>query len=107
MIAHELRYCRLADASCAFSVHEHRNRIGNADGVGKLDRATIREARRDDILRHVTRHVSCRAIDLRRIFSGERAAAVWRITAVSIDDDLASGDARIALWPTSPQRPAG
>src|ERR1051325_5628198 len=101
MIAHELRYRRLANASGAFSVHEHRDRIGNADRVGELDRATIRESRGNDVLRHVARHVSRGTIDLRRIFSGEGAAAMRRVAAVSVDDDLSSRDARVTLWSTS------
>ena len=87
-------------------IDHHRNRIGNADRVSELDQATIRESGGDDVLRNVTRHVSSRTIDLRRILSGESAAAVRRIAAVSIDDDLAAGQAGVALRAAG-DKPAG
>src|SRR5439155_13181823 len=51
----------------------------------------------DEILGDVAGHVARGAVDLRRIFSGETAAAVTPTAAVSVDDDLASGQARVAL----------
>jgi hypothetical protein len=43
------------------------------------------------------RVVAGRAIDLRRILAGERAAAVTAHAAVGVDDDLAAGEAAVAL----------
>ncbi len=53
--------------------------------------------RGDDVLRDVARGVRRRAIDLRRILAGERAAAVRRGAAVGVDDDLAAGEAGVAV----------
>src|SRR5689334_14839777 len=107
IIAHELRNRRLADASRAGCVDEHRNRIRDADGIRKLDQTTVGESGRDDVLRDVARHVSSRAIDLRRVFTRESAAAVRRVTTISVDDDLASGQAGITLWSTSDETAGG
>src|SRR5690349_17281655 len=100
IIAHELGDSSFADASGACRIDEHRNRIGHADGICELDQATVGETGGNDVLRYVARHVSSRTIDLRRILARERAAAVWCVTAVSIDDDLAARKAGIALWST-------
>ncbi len=52
---------------------QHADRIGDADRVGQLHFAAVRESARDDVLRDVARHVSRRAIDLRRILAAENA----------------------------------
>ena len=51
----------------------------------------------DDVLRHVARGVGGRAVDLRRILAGKRAAAVRGRAAVGVDDDLAAGEAGVAV----------
>src|ERR1019366_4675363 len=53
-----------------------------------------------DILGNVTRHVAGRAVYLRRILAGERAAAVTAHAAVSVHDDLAAGETGIAVRTT-------
>src|SRR5690349_14700947 len=68
----------------------------DADGVRHLDLAAICEARSGDVLCHVARRVRSRAVDLRRILAGERAAAVRSRAAVGVDDDLATGQAGVA-----------
>ena len=57
----------------------------------------VGQAGRDDVLGDVARHVAGRAVDLRRILARERAAAVRRRAAVGVDDDLAAGDAGVAV----------
>ena len=59
--------------------------------------ALAREARGHDVLRDVARGVRGRAVHLGRILAGERAAAVRRRAAVGVDDDLAAGQAAVAL----------
>ena len=78
-------------------VDQDRHRLGDADRVGQLDHAALGEAGRDDVLRDVARHVARGAIDLRGILAGECAAAVRRGAAVGVDDDLAAGDAGVAV----------
>ena len=87
----------LVDGVGAEGVDVHAHRIGMADGVGELDFAARREAGRDDVLRDPAAHVSRAAIDLGRIFAGERAAAVTAHAAVAVDDDLAAGQTGVAL----------
>ncbi len=74
-----------------------RDRLGHADGVGELDFSARGQAGSNHVLGDVAGHVAGRAIDLRRIFAGERAAAVTAHAAVGIDDDFASGEAGIAV----------
>ena len=78
-------------------VDQHRHRLGHADRVRELHHAALGEPGRDDVLGDVARHVAGRAVDLRRILARERAAAVRRRAAVGVDDDLAAGDAGVAV----------
>ena len=55
------------------------------------------EAGRDDVLGEIARRISGRAVDLGRVLAGERAAAMRRVAAVGVDDDLAAGEAAIAV----------
>ena len=68
----------------------------NADRVCDLDLAAVGEACGDDVLRHIAGCVRGRAVDLRRILAGERAAAVRGRAAVGVDDDLAAGQTGVA-----------
>src|SRR5215212_6591030 len=47
----------------------------------------------------MTRCISSRAVDLRRVLARECTAAMGRSATVCVDDDLAPGDARISLRP--------
>ena len=51
----------------------------------------------DDVLGDVAGHVARRAVDLRGVLARERAAAVTAAAAVGVDDDLAAGQAGVAL----------
>ena len=81
----DLAFGNRARAEC---VDEHRYRLRHADDVGELHLAALRQFRCDDIFRHVTRHISRAAIDLGRILSGKRAAAMPAHAAVGVDDDF-------------------
>ena len=74
--------------------------VGIADGVGELDFAALGQAGGDDVFRDITAHVRGAAIDLARILAAERAAAVAAHAAVGIDDNLAAGQATVALRST-------
>src|SRR6478672_9764415 len=87
----------LVDLAGAVRVDEHRHRVGDADRVGDLDRALVGDAGRDDVLGEIARGVSGRAVDLGRILAGEGAAAVRGIAAIGVDDDLAAGEAAVAV----------
>ena len=77
-------------------LHADRGRLRDADRVGDLDFAAVREAGRDDVLRDVARGIRGGPVDLRWILAGERAAAMTRHAAVRVDDDLAPGQAAVA-----------
>ena len=89
----------LGDLARAVGLDVHRNRLGHADRVGELDQRALREAGGDDVLGDVARHVSGRAVHLRGVLAGERAAAVRGAAAVGVDDDLAARQAGVALRP--------
>ena len=51
------------------------------------------------------RRVSPGSVHLRRILAGEGPAAVPGHPAVGVDDDLASGEARVSRWPPYHEAP--
>src|SRR5579863_3648806 len=85
----QLLLIRLAGA---MGVDIERHRIGNADRVGDLNGALLGETGGDHVLGEIARRISRGTIDFGRILAGEGAAAVRRVAAVSVDDDLASGE---------------
>src|SRR3546814_18839652 len=60
----------------------------------------------DDVLRQIARDIGRRAIDLGRILARKRAAAVRGGAAIGIDDDLAPGDAGVAVRPADLEQPS-
>ena len=87
----------LVDLAGAVQVGVDRQRLGDADGVGELQRAAVGEAGGDDVLGEIARGIGGRAVDLGRVLAGEGAAAVRRRAAVGVDDDLAAGEAAVAV----------
>ena len=87
----------LAHGVRAEGVDVHADRIGITDGVGELDLATRRQTGRDHVLRDPASHVSGAAIDFARVLAGKRAAAVPAPAAVAVHDNLAAGQAGVAL----------
>ena len=77
--------------------HHDAGRPRHADGVGHLHQALGGETRGDDVLGDVARRVRGGAVDLARVLARERAAAVRAGAAVGVDDDLAAGQATVAL----------
>src|SRR5690606_24346814 len=72
------------NGSRSMQIDIDRQGLRDADGVGELDRASIRQARRDDILGKIARRISCGAIDLRRVLARKRAAAMRSSTAIGV-----------------------
>ena len=96
MPTHELRELLARHFSGPESIHHDRRRFRDADRIRDLNFAAICEAGGHDVLGHITRRVSGRAIDLGWILAGERAAAVARKSAVGVDNDLAASEAAVA-----------
>ncbi len=87
----------LVDVAGSVGIDQQRHRIGDADRVGDLDGAAVGEAGGHDVLGEVARRIGGGAIDLGRVLAGEGAAAVRGIAAVGVDDDLAPGQAAVAV----------
>ena len=96
-LAQRLLELGLVDLAGAVQVDIDRQRLGDADGVGELDRAAVGEAGRDDVLGEIARRIGGRAVDLGRVLAGEGAAAVRGRAAIGVDDDLAAGQAGVAV----------
>jgi len=81
----------------AISLHKQRKGFGHANGIRKLDEATLGKFALHDRLCHLPADV-CRApVDLGWILTGESAATVGTPTTICVDDNLATSEARIAL----------
>src|SRR5271170_3632612 len=78
-------------------VDQDRDGLSDADRVGDLNFAALREPGRDDVLGDIARHVASRAVDLGGVLAGKGAAAVAAIAAIAVNDDLAAGEAAIAM----------
>jgi hypothetical protein len=94
---HDVRDLVVRDDARAFGVHRHVHRAGHANRVRHLDLALLGQAGSHDVLGHVARGVGGRAVDLGRVLAAEGAAAVRAGTAVGVHDDLAPGQAAVAL----------
>ena len=97
----DLLELRLIDETGTVQVDIERHRIGNADRVRDLDRAAIGQAGCHDVLRQIARNISRRAVNLRRVLARESAAAMRGRTAIRINNDLASGEAGVAIGATN------
>src|SRR5688500_4580477 len=74
MRAHQGLELVLCDAGGAETLHADRGRLRDADRVGNLDLAAVRETGRDDVLRDVAGGVRGGPVDLRWILARKRAA---------------------------------
>src|SRR5205823_2186184 len=96
--ADDLAQPLIIDFSRALRIDVHAHRLRDANGISQLHLAPSGQTRRHDILRHMPGHISRAAIDFRRVLAAECAAAMPAPAAVAIDDDLAAGQAAIAVW---------
>ena len=92
-------YCRLdaavGDHAGAKSIHRQTDRFAPSDGVGDLHLASLRHARRHDVLRDPAGGICAGAVYLRRVFARKRAAADVRHGAILIYRQLSPGQARV------------
>src|ERR1051325_7268354 len=95
--AHDIRELEFVDLACPLRVDVDRDRVRDADSVSELDLAALGDASSDDILGDVSRHVTGRTVDLRRVFTRKGTAAVRASAAIGVDDDLAAREPRVAL----------
>jgi hypothetical protein len=84
----------------AMGIGIDRQRLGHADRVAQLDGAALGQAGGHDVLGQVARGIGRRTVHLGRVLAGKRAAAMGGRAAIGVDDDLAPGQARIAIGAT-------
>ena len=107
MAPYHLRELLIAHLSGAEGVGRDGGGLRDAYRVGHLDLAAPRKPRGDDVLRHIPCGIGAGAVNLRGILPGEAAAAVARVAAVGVDDDLASGEAGVAHRAADYKAPRG
>src|SRR3546814_670847 len=81
----------------AVQVDVERQRLGDPDRIGQLDRAAACEAGRDDVLGEVAADVGGGTVDLGRVLAREGGPAVGRRADLGVADALAAGEAGTAL----------
>ena len=90
LFADNLHEFFIGNFSGSESIDHDGCRMCHTDRVRKLNLAFLRKTCRNDILRNIARRISCGTVYLCTVFSGKSAAAVTRIAAVSINDNLTS-----------------
>lgn len=85
---------------CSERFDEHTYWLSNADGVRQLKHNSVGKASIDDALCNVARNVSRRTVNLCRVFAAKCSAAVGAHSAIGVDNDFSSCDARVALRTT-------
>src|SRR5207249_867662 len=80
----------------AESFRHDGNWLGHTNRIRQLHFRLTRQARGNNVLGDVARHVTRRAIHLRWVFAGKCAAAMTAVASVSVNNDLASSQARVA-----------
>ena len=88
-------------------VHEHAHGLRHADRVGELDEALVRHAGGDEVLCDVAGGIGRAAVHLGRVLAGESTAAMGALAAVGVDDDLAAGEAGVAVGAADDELPGG
>ena len=96
MLANQVDQGAFVHAPAPEGVNHDRDGLGNAYGVRHLHLGPPRQSCRHDILGDIARHISGRPVYLRGVFAGKAAATVVCRTAVSIHDDLAPRQSRVA-----------
>jgi len=97
LLAHNVAELLIRELARAEGIDRDRGRRSDTDRIGELNLHIVREARCNQVLCDIARRIGCGAVHLGRILAGERAAAVARIAAVGIDNNLSAGQARIAV----------
>src|ERR1044071_4081873 len=89
----------VGDLAGAEGIDADGHGVGMTDGIGELDFGAAGQAGSDDVLGHVTTHVSGAAIHLAGVLARKGAAAVATHAAVAVHDDLSAGQTGVALGP--------
>jgi hypothetical protein len=79
------------DHTSAFGVDGDVHGAGHTNGVRHLNLALGGQASRHNVLGHIARSISRRAVHFGGVFARESTAAVGASTAVGVHNDLAAG----------------
>jgi hypothetical protein len=93
----DLKQLRLGDLASTVVIDVQRKRLGNADGVGDLNKATASQAGSHDGLGDPPRGVRGTTVDLAVVLAGERTTSMGAPAAVGVDNDLAASETSITL----------
>src|SRR5262245_2391549 len=89
----------MRNSSRSEGIHQHAHGLGNANGVGQLHLAALRQSRSNDVFGDVARGVSAGAINFGGVFAAEATAAMTAHTTIAIYDNLAAGETGVAHGP--------
>ena len=98
MLVHQGGNLVVGDHTSAFSVDRDVHGACHTNGVRHLNLALGGQSSGHNVLGHIAGGISSRAVHLRRIFTREGATTVRASAAVSVHNDLATGQAAITLW---------
>mmetsp|Transcript_20976 Transcript_20976/g.66462 ORF Transcript_20976/g.66462 Transcript_20976/m.66462 type:complete len:461 (+) Transcript_20976:322-1704(+) len=97
----------VGDGAGAVGVDEHREGLGNANGVGQLDDAAPGKTGSHNGLGGLAHDVGTGAVDLGGVLAGEGAATVGTPATVGVNDDLAASEAGITVGATNHEAARG
>ncbi len=97
VLSNQFAKLRVVDLARSFGIDMHTDRLGDTDCVSELNFAAVSQPGGDDVLGHVAGHVGSRSVDLGRVLAAEGTTAVTTPTTVGVDNDLASGQATVAM----------
>ncbi len=95
VVAHHLYQLLLRETGRAKAEDGNGERLGDADRIGELHQTAVAEAGVHQRLRHPAGRVGGAAVHLGGVLAAEGAAAVAAPAAISVDDDLAAGEAGV------------
>ena len=96
-LVHSLGKLIVGDLARTEGVNHYRNGLCNSYSVCKLNLALVGKSCRNNVFRNVSCRVSRAAVNLCGVFAAERSAAVTCVSAVCINDDLASRKTAVTL----------
>ncbi len=103
----DLEELRVGLSTSAIRVNEDGQRLGDTDGIGDLNDASLGQLGGDERLGDPAGSISGRAVDLGGVLSGEGTTTVGAPTTISINDDLASSETGITVRTTNDEASRG
>ena len=88
------------DLGGAVGVHTQAHRLGHANGIRYLHQCTRGHTGCHQILGYMAGGIGGRTVDLAGVFAREGTAAVGAVASVGVDDNLAAGEAGVAIGAT-------